>query len=280
MPELPEVEAIVRFLNKKITNLKITDIIINKQKLLKNKTPKQFQQALISQEFYNVDRTGKFLIFNLSNDLKMVVHLRMEGKFFYVETDNEIINNKHSHIIFKLNNSHCLVYNDTRIFGTFHLFDKLEILTYEGLTKLGIEPIQDEFSFEYLKKICHGSNKKIKTFLLDQTKILGIGNIYADEILFASYIHPLSVTSKIPNNRLKLIHKYSKSILTKAIENNGTTVHSFKFNGIESGSYQQFLQVYGKATKNCSNCSQKLVKIKVNGRGTTFCKHCQKKYLA
>lgn len=275
MPELPEVQTIVDYLNKKVLNQKIINVDVNLIKILKNTSLIDFKNTLINQSITKIERKGKYLLFFLSNQKVLSVHLRMEGKFFYQPKD-EWFNLAHTHIIFEFDNQMQLRYNDTRQFGTFHLYDIIDYESQKELKKLALDPLDDNFKsidlYEKLKK----SNRAIKTALLDQSNVSGIGNIYADEILFAAKINPIKKASELSKKQYELIAKHAKEILLKAIENKGTTIHTYKFDNESTGGFQSFLKVHTKQKLPCVNCKTIIEKTKVNGRGTYFCPKCQK----
>ncbi len=275
MPELPEVQVVINYLNENVLNKKINDIKVNLKKLLKNTTLKNFIDSLLNTSIIQITRRGKYLLFEFKNNKCLVVHLRMEGKFFYEDT-NYIIG-PHDHLIFRFNDKTQLIYNDTRQFGTFHLFNsKNEATMSTIIKKLGPEPFASDFNQDYLFYLLSKSHKHIKTFLLDQTKVVGIGNIYADEILFASKINPLTITNHLTLKDANNIVLNAQKILTASIANNGTTIHTFKFNKWSIGDYQKYLKVHLQKAKPCPKCKTLINKIVVNGRGTYYCPSCQK----
>jgi formamidopyrimidine-DNA glycosylase len=228
MPELPEVQTVINTLKDSgLLHKTIKDVLVYKVKLLKNSSPKQFQKFLIGEQVVNIERKGKFLIFHLSHRKTLVIHLRMEGKLFY-EPNESNVPKAHLRIEFVLNNKHTLRYYDSRIFGTFHIYQGDAHLKAPQLTKLALDPLDSKFDWKYLKNHLSGSHRAIKTTLLDQTLVAGIGNIYADEILFLSHIHPLRKPSTLSDNDFKQLTKNSKLILNKAIKHGGTTVSSYK----------------------------------------------------
>lgn len=277
MPELPEVETVRRYLKSKIIDKTIIDIEIYYSKIIKEMNEVSFVTTLINKKFTKIDRTGKYLIFKL-DEINLVVHLRMEGKFFYYSEKPGP--NKHTHLIFTLadkeNQLSYLVYNDVRKFGTMHLVKEAEINTFEPLQKLGIEPLDSQLTADYLKQLFKTLQKDIKEVLLDQTKISGLGNIYVDEILFAAKINPRTKADTLTNRQLKQLVKNMKEIITKAIQNQGTTIRTFTFSEDQKGHNQNNLKVYGRAGENCMNCQTILKKTKITGRGTTYCPVCQK----
>ena len=270
MPELPEVETVKRILQKNILNKTILDIEVRYDKIIQNQTKDDFINKLKNQTFIDLKRRGKYLICVL-NDYYLIVHLRMEGKFFYMHNEPYSI---HDHIIFKFNDSE-LRYNDTRKFGTMHLINKdIDIYNTYPLNKLGKEPYDEGFDYLYLKPLFNKSNKPIKTTLLDQSIIAGLGNIYVDEVLFMSNIHPLEKTKNLNDENIKSIVSNSIIVLNKAINLGGTTIKSFQSSHDITGRFQNELLVHTKY--KCPTCNTKILKIKVGGRGTYYCENCQK----
>ena len=269
MPELPEVETVRTILERNIINKTIEDVVIKYDKIIQNVSIDEFVTNLKGQTFIEMKRRGKYLICVL-NDYYLIVHLRMEGKFFFMH--NEPLSN-HDHIIFKFNDSE-LRYNDTRKFGTMHLFKKdVDIYNIYPLNKIGLEPFDKEFNSSYLKEHFNKSNKPIKTTLLDQSIIAGLGNIYVDEVLFMSSIHPLEKTKNLNDENIASIVKNSVIVLNKAIKLGGTTIRSFQSSHDITGRFQNELLVHTKI--KCPTCNTYITKIKVGGRGTYLCEKCQ-----
>lgn len=271
MPELPEVQTIINFLNKNINNIEITNVFVKNKKFLKNINENDFENKIKNSHFKNIYRIGKYLIFDLSNNLKMVVHLRMEGKFFIDE--NNLEKRKHDYIIFELKNKKFLCYNDSRQFGTFHVVDELDNL--KEIKKIAIDPLDEKFDFDFLNSKINKSKKNIKSLLLEQTIVSGIGNIYASEILFDCKINPFLRGCDLKVTDIKNIVKSSKKILNLAIENHGTTIHSYKVSKNEKGNFQQFLKVVSRENKKCFNCNNLIKRIKQQSRSTFYCSNCQ-----
>lgn len=272
MPELPEVETVRRILKPAIINKEISDIVIEYSKIIKDISCDQFKKELIGQKIINVNRTGKYLLVEF-NKLNLAIHLRMEGKLFYYKQDK--LMEKHDHIKFYFTDGTILIYNDTRKFGTMHLVDKKIMDNFTPITKLGIEPHSPELSCQYLQEKFAKISKSIKQTLLDQTIISGLGNIYVDEVLFASKIHPLRATKSLTVQEIAAIVKNCKIVIEQAIVAGGTTIKSFEITEGESGRFQQELQMYGRTNENCYFCQTRIEKIKVGGRGTHFCPNCQ-----
>lgn len=270
MPELPEVETVLRTLQHQIKDEEIIDVKVIYDKLI-NKDISSFINCLKGQHFRDFQRRGKYLIFIL-DEYTLIVHLRMEGKFYIYPKDYDR-KDKHTHVIFYLNDKQ-LHYNDVRKFGRFWLYKKDEDLTC--LDKLGYEPFDERLTASYLKKFNKNNKTKIKTQLLDQTMITGIGNIYADEILFKAKINPLREARFISEEDYEKIIIASREILKQAIIQGGTTIKSYTSSLGVTGLFQQYLMVHKREKENCYNCASEIVRIKVNGRLTYYCPLCQK----
>ena len=271
MPELPEVETVKNGLLKKVKNRKILSCNVLWPGIIAYPDKETFIKNIANETINDITRRGKFIVFHLDNYF-LISHLRMEGKYFIKEKDIPI--NKHDHVIFDLDNDLRLIYNDTRKFGKMYLL-KFDDTQNSPLTKLGKEPWDDTLNISYLKDKFN-KNKAIKTMLLDQEIITGIGNIYADEILFLSHINPEKPAKSLTNKNLTDIIKYTREVLEKSIAKGGTTIHTYtSVDGI-TGLFQQELLVHGKASKPCPNCQTKIIKTTVNQRGTYYCPHCQK----
>ena len=274
MPELPEVQTVVNYLNEKVIGQKIINVEVLASKMLKNSSEENFKKTLINSTILKVIRIGKYLVFKLDNDYVMVSHLRMEGKYL-IKNLNENIFDKHIHIIFKLSNIN-LCYHDTRKFGTFTIYKTSDFMNSIELIKIEIDPLNSLFNTEYLFDKIKNSKKTIKTLLLDQAIVSGIGNIYACEILFSSKVSPFRIGNTITLLECQSITQESTRILKLAIKNKGTTVSSFSFDNNHSGTFQKYLNVYGRANKSCNQCDSLIIKDYINKRGTYFCSQCQK----
>ncbi len=235
--------------------------------------PKEFKEKLVGLEFKDILRRGKWLIFDLG-DYYLTSHLRMEGKYFVKSSNDELL--KHEHIIFSFVDGTDLRYHDTRKFGKMCLLKKDELDSYEGIKKQGIEPIDEKLSKEYLYESFKKSKLPMKTLLLDQTIISGLGNIYADEVLFASRINPLKKGIDITVDECQNIVDSSKKIIEQAIKNGGTTIRSYTSSLGVVGTNQNYLKVHKREGKKCFICNSIIERVKVGGRSTYFCSKCQK----
>ena len=272
MPEIAEVETVRRVLKGQILNKKIVKVDVFYPKMIESDL-KDFQTKLINESFIDILRKGKYLIFELNN-YYLLSHLRMEGKYFVKDINDA--KDKHEHVIFTFSDNITLRYADVRKFGKMKLINKNQLEDDEDLKKLGIEPIDSSLSAKYLIEKFKKKNLPIKTVLLDQSIIAGLGNIYADEVLFKSGINPLKKACDINEDEAKKICLSSKEIIEKAIEYKGTTIRSYTSSLGVKGNYQDFLSVHTKEGEKCKNCNTIIKRIKVNGRSTYYCPNCQK----
>lgn len=270
MPELPEVETVKEVLKKELLNQKILDVIVNYPKMIEQISVEDFIKNLKNQVIIDIKRRGKWLLFEL-NDYFLLSHLRMEGKYYIKNFDDEVT--RHQHVIFRFKDFE-LRYNDTRKFGRMYLLKKDNIYNYKPLSELGYEPWDVNLNIEYLKSKYKNKKNPIKTVLLDQSIIVGIGNIYDDEILFLSKINPYKKASDLTDIELSSIINNTKVVLEKAIKLGGTTIKSYTSSEGVHGRFQNELLVHTK--KECPICHNKLNIEKINGRSTYYCANCQK----
>ena len=265
MPELPEVRTVAKVLKKNLINKKITNIKIIYPKIIE---PNSLDfNNLIGKKLTDISTKGKFLIFEFE-DLYLISHLRMEGKYFIKSLNDKV--EKHEHIIFEFGDL-SVRYHDTRKFGRMILTKNLN--DYNSLSKLGKEP------FEINKEELHNNLKSklpIKELLLDQSIMSGLGNIYVNEVLFASKINPLKKGEDISLDNCQSIIDNSVAILNKAIEYGGTTIKSYTSSLGVTGQYQNFLMVHKRQGEECKVCKSPIINIKVGGRSTYYCPKCQK----
>lgn len=273
MPELPEVTTVIGILKNEVVGKTFDSIDILYKNIIKS-DPLEFQEKLINNTILDITRLGKFIIFHLSNDLILISHLRMEGKYSLLDKNDALP--KHSCVVFNFKDNSKLVYHDTRKFGVLILTSKEKFMSEPPLSKLGPEPMSLN-TIESKLEVCKKLNKKkcIKELLLDQSIMAGIGNIYADEILFLSRINPFTLGSELSEDQCLLIIENSVKILEKAIELGGSTIKSYHPKEGVSGLFQIELKVYGKKGQPCPICGTKLKKTFINGRGTTYCPNCQ-----
>ena len=272
MPEIAEVETVRNTLKSMILNKKIVDVNIIYPKIIESDI-NDFKDILIGRKFIDIDRIGKWLMFDL-NDYYLLSHLRMEGKYFVKKSTDDIV--KHEHIIISFEDGTDLRYHDTRKFGRMNLVKKSDIDKVEAIKKQGIEANSEKLTKEYLYEKIHKKNIPIKSLLLDQTIISGLGNIYANEVMFDARINPSRLGKDISLNECDLIVKASKKIIDAAIKDGGTTIKSYTSSLGVTGRFQQHLMVHKREGQECKVCGTLIENIKIGGRSTYFCPKCQK----
>lgn len=273
MPEMPEVETVRRTLGPLVVGKTIDHVDIWYDKVITG-DPETFKSELKGKTFTAVDRYAKFLLFRLG-DLTVVSHLRMEGKYHLTTWDAPV--DKHEHLQFAFTDGSSLRYADVRKFGRLQLVETGTEFQVTGLKNLGVEANSPEFSLDYFEKGLKKRSMNIKSLLMSQTLVAGLGNIYVDEVLWQSRINPLTPANELTKDQVKCLHSAINETIEEATKYGGTTVHSFLNAEGESGHYQEKLKVYGKEGQPCPRCGEDFVKIKISGRGTTYCLHCQKR---
>ena len=287
MPELPEVEIVKQSLAKKIQQKKIKKVII-KNRNLRFKIPLKFEELLQDKIIKKVTRFSKYLILNLTDGSFCLIHLGMSGTIHLVEKNNlnkftntsfynsSNLPKKHNHVEMHFEDLK-VIYNDPRRFGFFKFIENREILVAR-FNHLGPEPFFKKFNLRYLLKYFLNKKKNIKSFLLDQKFVSGIGNIYASEILFLCKINPTIHAKKLSKKDCKNIILFSKKVLNQAIKKGGSSIRDFRDTFGKSGNFQKEFTVYQRENLNClrSKCKGKIKKIFISNRSTFFCNTCQK----
>ncbi len=273
MPEKPEVITVARKLENKLIGRKILETLVYYNKMIDYPSVDEFKEKIKNQEIYEITTRGKWIVMTL-DDYFLLFHLRMEGKFFFRTKEDE--KNKHEHVIFKLDNGVELRFADVRKFGKVMLIEKDKINTMKPYTELGLEPWDKNLTSNYLKEKYSKKTLPIKSVLLDQSIVTGIGNIYADEILFLSKINPLTKAKDLTDKNRKDIIENTIKVLDKAIEEGGTTIRSYTSEEGVTGMFQNNLFVHQREKESCRICGSTIIKIKVGGRGTYYCPKCQK----
>ncbi|MBR3211267.1 MAG: DNA-formamidopyrimidine glycosylase [Bacilli bacterium] len=271
MPEKPEVMTVAKALDKRILHRTITGCNVYWDNIIAQPSVSTFKEKIVGQTIQSIKTRGKFIVIELDQD-SLLIHLRMEGKFLFRKlTDAK---GKHEHVELILDRDTSFRYHDVRKFGKMYLVPKEETYGTKPLKDLGPEFDDKELTGSYLLKKFQKRQQPIKTTLLDQRIIAGIGNIYDDEILFKSRIHPLQESCSLKIGECNRIVDNTKEVLSHAVELGGTTIRSFTSSEGVHGLFQNELQIHGK--KICPLCGTDVTKIMVNGRGTYFCKKCQK----
>ena len=277
MPELPEVEIVTSSLNKLISDRKILFAELFREKLAHRETPSSFAKKLKNTRVKIVRRRGKHILFELDNDLTLITHLRMSGRFQLFSFERE--DPKFTHAAFYLENEERLVFSDQRHFGFMQIVKTADLEITKELKNLAPEPFSDEFSIDYLRNTLKTSSRRVKEFILDQTKVCGLGNIYAAEALFLSRIHPMTPANKVSSVKAKRLHKFIKEVMAESIAH-GSTLNIDPENlerNYYGGGYEDHWCVYDRENEPCINCENKIKRLKQGGRSSYYCPKCQRK---
>ncbi len=287
MPELPEVEIVRQSLNKKINQKRVKKVIIRNRNL-RFLIPNNFKSYIKNKKIIKVDRFSKYLIIHFLEGDYCLVHLGMSGTIHIVDKfkiskftntsfyQSPTLPKKHNHVVFEFDNFN-VIYNDPRRFGFFQLIENKNVLN-ERFKYLGPEPFDKKFNLNYVMSFFKDKNKEIKSFLLDQRFVSGIGNIYASEILFSSKIYPFKQAKLLTKDECKKIIFNSKKILHRAIIKGGSSIRNFQDISGTLGGYQKEFKVYQQEGKRCkaTGCLDIIKKKIVSNRSTFFCDSCQK----
>lgn len=273
MPELPEVETIKRDLEKQITGKMIRRIEINLPRIAR-KHCNQDEIAIRAEErtIKEVGRRGKFLLFYLNSSDILIFHLGMTGQILFYSTDSPFEIDKYTHVVIHLENHEKILFRDPRQFGQVFVIKQDEL---PEKLDLGLEPLSTNFTEEILYSILERPTK-IKPLLLDQKRIAGIGNIYADEILFEAGLHPLKPANSLTENEVSRLFLAIRNILSEGIKQRGTSVSDYVDASGKKGNMQNKHRVYRRAEKPCPRCGTGIERIVVGGRSTHFCPRCQR----
>lgn len=267
MPELPEVETIVRGL--RAANNVIGKTIMNSQVLWQRSLavplPAAFYEQINGQQILAVDRRGKFIIIRLTRQ-SLLIHLRMSGDIF-VETGEVMRNTKHDRVVLEFTDGSRMVFNDTRKFGRVWLVDDPQSV----FGKLGPEPLEDALTFDAFFERLSRSKRQVKPLLLDQTFMAGLGNIYTDEALFTAGIHPCTPANLISHDKASALLNAIRQVLLEGIQRNGASI-DWVYRG---GDFQNYFNVYQRGGEPCRRCGTPIERITLGQRGTHFCPHCQ-----
>lgn len=272
MPEKPEVLTVVKTLKTKIINKTIRSVDIFWDNIIVQPDISQFKKQIKNQQILDISTRGKWIVFHLTSYV-LLVHLRMEGKFFFRKIGED--RNKHEHVIFTFDDGEQMRFHDVRKFGKIYLLSKENYLDVKPLKDMGYEYDDKKLTSNYLYQKLQTKSIPIKTSLLDQTIITGIGNIYDDEILFLSKISPHRKSNQVTIDECDLIIDSTRKVLDHAILLGGTTIKSFTSSEGVHGLFQNELLVHGKKNGLCPNCSTPLKVDKINGRSSYYCPKCQ-----
>ena len=300
MPELPEVEHVVRALRPVVVGRRIVASEIKLPKLVAPDNPAGFNRRLKGSTITGVSRRGKYILIELDRNealphgrasdsgrkyqkparqqgLVLAVHLRMTGKFVSLSAEDPLP--KHAHAIFYLDNNRRLVFCDQRQFGVMKLVSREGLIKTKGIKELAPEPFGEDFSPAYLKGTLARSRRTLKTLLLDQTRVLGLGNIYAAEALFRARVNPFKTAATLSSRRVERLHQAILKVLTEAISDNSTSrVNLEHSNGFSYGeAFERFWQVYEREGEPCVKCGARIRRVAHGGRSTYWCPRCQRR---
>jgi len=267
MPELPEVETIRRDLETLILHGELESIeVVEKVHLLKNCTQTELEKRIVGKSLDRIGRRGKFLLFHFGSEI-MILHLRMSGRLL-TEPAN------HSRLILNFSDERIVYFDDARRFGMLFLANSANLEELPSIKHLGIEPLSSNYCFEAFKSALN-SRREIKQVLLDQTKITGLGNIYASEALFRAKIHPAKCASQLTKLEAERLYEMIPAVLEHAIHARGTSISTYQTPSGELGNFQDDFQVYGRTGSECSICQSTIERIVHGGRSSFFCPTCQ-----
>lgn len=270
MPELPEVETTVRGLRRNLLGRSIVGVYNNWPRHIVNVSVEELRDRISGAKIDSIHRRGKYLIFTLSSNESLVIHLKMSGSLAFV--DQVEPTDPYAHTVFNVGGKHELRFHDVRKFGRVYLVQQ----SSEIVGDLGPEPLDESFSPELFYTMLHGKKRLLKPLLLDQTFIAGIGNIYADEALHWAEIDPRRQSDTLSKLESDTLHMGIRHVLNLAIERNGSSISSYRKPDGDPGNMQDSLKVYGQAGMPCPRCGNKIERIKLGSRSTHFCPACQK----
>lgn len=270
MPELPEVETVVRGLRQPLIGHTIEGMWYDWEKTIHSPHPSEFAARVVGQRVNAINRRAKYILIELDNDT-LLVHLKMTGRLYVADADEVHDADKWVHVRFDLDQGKQLRFSDSRKFGKVYLTDDIKTITGH----LGPEPLSDDFTVDVFREQLKGRSKIIKALLLDQTFVAGVGNIYADEALFRAGIHPTVRSDQLTDDDITMLHQTVRDALSAGIQYEGASVNWYRKPDGTQGESQNHFYVYGRENEACVNCGATINKIRVAQRGTHYCENCQ-----
>lgn len=276
MPELPEVELVTVSLNNLVKTRKIIAAELLRERLAPSNPPKEFAAELKNAVINFVHRRGKHILFDLDNGKTLIAHLRMTGRFMLLPLERELP--KYTHAIFYFTDEACLIFQDQRHFGMMKIVETKNLFETKELKNLAPEPLSDDFTQKYFRETLKKSKKSLKEFLLDQTKVLGLGNIYASESMFLAKVNPQILANQVSTKKANVLFEKAREVLTESIAHGSTlNVNPENIDGsYYGGAYENHWRVYDRENEPCVNCQTTIKRIIQGGRSTYFCPKCQK----
>jgi formamidopyrimidine-DNA glycosylase len=270
MPELPEVETVVRGLREPLLGRTITDVWMDWPNSLVFPTPEELPIQIAGQTFRQISRRGKYILCELDN-ATLIIHLKMTGRLYVAPSDAMNEADRWVHFRFQLDNQHQLRFSDSRKFGRVYLTPDPQWV----VGKLGPEPLEDAFTLEVFRTLIAGRSGVLKPLLLNQEFIAGIGNIYADEALHSSGIHPLRTANTLTDSEQRSLYESIRTVLKAGIDHEGASINWYRKPDGSKGSSQDHFCAYGRTDQPCLTCGASIQRIVVSGRATHFCLTCQ-----
>lgn len=276
MPELPEVELVAKSLERLVKNRKIIAAELLRERLAPFNSPEEFAEKLKNATILRVHRRGKHILFELDNAQTLIAHLRMSGRFMLLPLDRE--NPKYTHAALYFADESRLVFQDQRHFGFMRIVETANLSETKELKKLAPEPFSEDFTTEYFRKILKTSRKSLKELLLDQTKVLGLGNIYASEAMFLAKVNPQTPANEVSAKKANGLFEKIRAVLAESIAHGSTlNVDPENIDGsYYGGGYELNWRVYDREKQECASCQTEIQRLKQAGRSTYFCPKCQK----
>ena len=270
MPELPEVETIRRQLAPAVEGRRLAEVKVLDPRWCEPAPPWEVADAIRGRRIECLDRRGKYLVWELTGDVHLVMHLRMTGNLLYTE------NARFARVRFDLDDGGTVLFCDQRRFGTGVVLLGGDARDEYFASRLGVEPLSADFTPEHLREIARGRRAPAKAFLLSQERIAGVGNIYADEALFRARIHPLRPIGTLKRAQFEELHEAVIKVLNDGIDSRGATIDDFRHTDGASGAFQDRFLVHLRAGEPCVRCGATIVKMRAAGRGTYVCRRCQR----
>jgi formamidopyrimidine-DNA glycosylase len=276
MPELPEVELVAKSLDKLVKGRRILTAELLRERLAPENSPDDFAVKLKEATIMRVHRRGKHVLFDLNNNQTLIAHLRMSGRFQLLPLERE--NPKFTHAVFYFEDESRLIYSDQRHFGFMKIVETAKLAEAKEIKKLAPEPFSEDFNRKYFRQILKTSKRSLKEFLLDQTKVTGLGNIYAAEAMFLAQVNPLISAEKLSARKAGVLFEKIREVLAESIAHGSTlSVNPENIDGsYYGGGYELSWRVYDREKNPCLNCTTPIERIKQGGRSSYFCPKCQK----
>ena len=277
MPELPEVELVAKSLDLLVKGRKIIVAELLRERLAPESPPAQFAERLKDATINFIHRRGKHILFDLDNSNTLITHLRMSGRFMLLPVERDLP--KYSHAIFYFEDETRLVFQDQRHFGLMKIVETVNLHEAKEIKKLAPEPFSDDFNTQYFRAVLKTSKKSLKEFLLDQTKVLGLGNIYASEAMFLARANPQIAANQLSARKANVLFEKIREVLMESMAHGSTlNVNPENIDGsYYGGGYENHWRVYDREKEPCVNCETPVKRIVQGGRSTYFCPRCQQK---